>query len=360
MRCRWRPHEPSRLVARTEDRRERTSQSDGDGSRPSCPSPGRSRLDRRRWRRRAASPTRSGSRRPTSCGSTGVRTSVCAARRFSARACPSEIGYPMVVAYGGRMGADYLVLKRVAGKPLAQCWPTMSKTERRTAISQLAQKMKRLHRTPGPADLPRDRRAADAAGRDALAGHVAPGRPRPGPLAAPRRPRPHRRRRADGLRADAGDRAVRQQVPRPRRPDLREHPLGRRGDHGDPRLRVVPHLTGRRRSRRLPAHVLSPPPPRRRRAASTAPGPRTTPTSRGGSARTIPSSSTCPRQFDRLRLYAIAYDIRDLDDVPAAGAGEPAQRAPLAEPATACRRREQSSRPSRHRRRHSTWTTLRV
>ena len=67
---------------------------------------------------------------------------------------PQEIGYPMVVAYGGRMGADYLVLKRVAGEPLAQCWPTMSVSMRREAIRQLAKKMKRLHQTPGPADLP--------------------------------------------------------------------------------------------------------------------------------------------------------------------------------------------------------------
>ncbi len=67
---------------------------------------------------------------------------------------PSEIGYPMVVAYGGRMGADYLVLKRIPGKPLAQWWPTMSQDQRRSAISQVAAKMKRLHQTPGPADLP--------------------------------------------------------------------------------------------------------------------------------------------------------------------------------------------------------------
>ncbi len=67
---------------------------------------------------------------------------------------PDEIGYPMVVAYGGRMGADYLVLKRIEGKPLAHWWPTMDATERRSAISQLAEKLRRLHRTPGPADLP--------------------------------------------------------------------------------------------------------------------------------------------------------------------------------------------------------------
>ena len=67
---------------------------------------------------------------------------------------PGEIGYPMVVAYGGRMGADYLVVKRGPGAPLAHCWPDMSDGARRTAISQLATKLRRLHQTPGPADLP--------------------------------------------------------------------------------------------------------------------------------------------------------------------------------------------------------------
>jgi len=68
---------------------------------------------------------------------------------------PAEIGYPMVVAYGGRMGADYLVLKRIPGRPLAHCWPDMSSDSRRDAIRQLAAKLKRLHMTPGPPDLPR-------------------------------------------------------------------------------------------------------------------------------------------------------------------------------------------------------------
>ena len=67
---------------------------------------------------------------------------------------PSEIGYPLVVAYGGRMGADYLVLKRLPGAPLAHCWPDMTPEARRSAISQLAAKLKRLHETPGPPNLP--------------------------------------------------------------------------------------------------------------------------------------------------------------------------------------------------------------
>jgi len=67
---------------------------------------------------------------------------------------PPEIGYPMVVAYGGQMGADFLVMKRVEGRPLAHCWPDMNQEQRRQAVSQLATKLKRLHTTSGPPDLP--------------------------------------------------------------------------------------------------------------------------------------------------------------------------------------------------------------
>ena len=67
---------------------------------------------------------------------------------------PAEIGYPMVVAYGGRLGADWLVLRRVPGRPLSRCWPDMTPRQRREAVRQLADKMKRLHETPGPAELP--------------------------------------------------------------------------------------------------------------------------------------------------------------------------------------------------------------
>ncbi|MEM9202649.1 MAG: aminoglycoside phosphotransferase family protein [Actinomycetota bacterium] len=67
---------------------------------------------------------------------------------------PGEIGYPMVVSYGGQMGADFLVVKRVPGQPLAHCWPDMSRTQRRRAVHQVAAKLKRLHQTPGPDNLP--------------------------------------------------------------------------------------------------------------------------------------------------------------------------------------------------------------
>ena len=67
---------------------------------------------------------------------------------------PAEIGYPMVVSYGGQMGADFLVVLRVPGQPLAHCWPDMTRAQRRRAVSQIAAKLRRLHQTPGPANLP--------------------------------------------------------------------------------------------------------------------------------------------------------------------------------------------------------------
>jgi len=67
---------------------------------------------------------------------------------------PAEIGYPMVVSYGGKMGADFLVVRRIPGRPLAHCWPSMTPADRRNAVRQIAAKLRRLHRTPGPTNLP--------------------------------------------------------------------------------------------------------------------------------------------------------------------------------------------------------------
>lgn len=67
---------------------------------------------------------------------------------------PSAVGYPKVVAHGGGRGEDWLVLERVAGEPLAACWPDLSAGERESAVHQLAQRLAALHRTPAPAGLP--------------------------------------------------------------------------------------------------------------------------------------------------------------------------------------------------------------
>src|SRR5438105_4820773 len=73
---------------------------------------------------------------------------------FLARHLPHELGYPPIVAYGGEVGADYLILERLPGRPLAHCWPSMSDGTRQNAVTQLAHQLQLLHSTRTPAGLP--------------------------------------------------------------------------------------------------------------------------------------------------------------------------------------------------------------
>ncbi|MGK2947118.1 MAG: phosphotransferase family protein [Acidimicrobiales bacterium] len=67
---------------------------------------------------------------------------------------PSAVGYPKVVAHGGGRGEDWLVLERAPGEPLAACWPDLTDAQRESAVHQLAHRLAALHRTPAPAGLP--------------------------------------------------------------------------------------------------------------------------------------------------------------------------------------------------------------
>jgi len=71
-----------------------------------------------------------------------------------AAALPPEVGYPTVVAHGGSRGEDWLVTERVPGSPLAHHWPELTRGERRRAVGQLAGRLAALHRTPAPEGLP--------------------------------------------------------------------------------------------------------------------------------------------------------------------------------------------------------------
>ena len=71
-----------------------------------------------------------------------------------AEALPPEVGYPTVVAHGGGRGEDWLVVERVPGEPLAHRWPTLSDAERERAVGQLARRLAALHGTRTPPDLP--------------------------------------------------------------------------------------------------------------------------------------------------------------------------------------------------------------
>lgn len=63
---------------------------------------------------------------------------------------PPVIGYPAVVQHAGEVGSDWLVSVRVPGRPLSRCWPTMTPQVRRRAVKQLADKLRVVHATRCP------------------------------------------------------------------------------------------------------------------------------------------------------------------------------------------------------------------
>lgn len=67
---------------------------------------------------------------------------------------PPEVGYPRVVAHGGGRGEDWLVSERVPGEPLAHRWPDLSRGQRRDAVRRVAERLRALHSTAPPPDLP--------------------------------------------------------------------------------------------------------------------------------------------------------------------------------------------------------------
>jgi aminoglycoside phosphotransferase len=66
---------------------------------------------------------------------------------------PQQVLYPRIVAYGGNLGADWLIAERMPGEMLAKAWPSMSEFERRNAIRQLASMLRTLHQVPCPPEL---------------------------------------------------------------------------------------------------------------------------------------------------------------------------------------------------------------
>ena len=67
---------------------------------------------------------------------------------------PPQVGYPKIVAHGGARGEDWLVQERVPGRPLAHVWPGLSEAQREKAVISLAERLAALHRTPAPHGLP--------------------------------------------------------------------------------------------------------------------------------------------------------------------------------------------------------------
>ena len=58
---------------------------------------------------------------------------------------PAEVGCPPIVSYGGMIGADWMINMRVPGESLSRCWPTLTPELRRSAIRQLADRLRALH-----------------------------------------------------------------------------------------------------------------------------------------------------------------------------------------------------------------------
>ncbi|MCU1455808.1 MAG: aminoglycoside phosphotransferase [Acidimicrobiales bacterium] len=65
-------------------------------------------------------------------------------------ALPPEVGYPPIVRYGGDAGLDWLIVSRVPGTPLSRWWPNMTPDQRREATRQLGDRMAAVHRTTCP------------------------------------------------------------------------------------------------------------------------------------------------------------------------------------------------------------------
>jgi aminoglycoside phosphotransferase (APT) family kinase protein len=67
---------------------------------------------------------------------------------------PPALSYPEAVAYGGEPGGDWLVLRRPRGRVLSQAWPHLAAPQRNLAIQHLAYLMQTVHSLPAPAELP--------------------------------------------------------------------------------------------------------------------------------------------------------------------------------------------------------------
>ncbi|MEZ5378006.1 MAG: aminoglycoside phosphotransferase family protein [Acidimicrobiales bacterium] len=71
------------------------------------------------------------------------------------RHLPDAPWAPDVLAYGGEVGADYLIVRRRPGAPLSRWWPDLSSNMRRDAVRQLCTALAVLHETQTPVHIPR-------------------------------------------------------------------------------------------------------------------------------------------------------------------------------------------------------------
>ena len=66
---------------------------------------------------------------------------------------PPEVRYPQVIAAAEPGGADWLVSMRMPGTTLLRCWPALDEPDRRRAVGDLATVLRALHQTRAPDGL---------------------------------------------------------------------------------------------------------------------------------------------------------------------------------------------------------------
>jgi hygromycin-B 7''-O-kinase len=67
---------------------------------------------------------------------------------------PPALNYPEAVAYGGEPGGDWLVLRRPRGRVLSQAWPHLAASQRNLAVQHIAYLLQTVHSLPAPTELP--------------------------------------------------------------------------------------------------------------------------------------------------------------------------------------------------------------
>ena len=269
---------------------------------------------RRRSSGPAASPTRCGSPPRTPCGSTGTRTTASTARRSwprSSRPRSATRRSSPTAAAAARTGS---CRSACPASRSPTCGPTLTDAQREAAVDGLAERLAALHRTPAPPDLP----PIEHAPQLLEVGAADPTAAR----ASPRSTGPSELDHVDPvLLAEARDMVTRLAPV--------AHPVrGRRRSC----TATSPSRTSCGTTTRSPrCSTSSGPVPGRATSTSTsscaAPPTRTCTWPRRTCATTrvedyaevpwwlgkaYPSLFEYPRQIDRVRIYSIAYDVRDL------------------------------------------------
>lgn len=72
---------------------------------------------------------------------------------FLSRHLPADISYPEVMAVSSSRDSDWVITKRIPGRPLSRAWPSMADAQRRKAIEQIGSMLQSLHQTEFPTNI---------------------------------------------------------------------------------------------------------------------------------------------------------------------------------------------------------------